>query len=279
MKWFRFYSEALHDPKVQLLPAETYRGWTQLLCLANETEPRGRLPRTMQDTAYKLHMDMATAESLIAELVDAGLIDRKNGRFLMHNWDVRQPDSDNIASRVQKHREKQKKPVTGNNNVTLHVTPSPRTSNVLDTDTEEKRGDTEKEKEKEERKEDAPTALTLPFVLAYVGKYQGRTAGGRPSPIQHSDLVSIERHYGSELCFQAAEAKGWDKPASYLRGWLNDHAGQTNEPETRDEAIARLGRPSGPSVPDALEDTDRVADGVHGLDSRSLAVARLGRGG
>lgn len=275
MKWFRFYSEALHDPKVQLLPAETYRGWTQLLCLANETEPRGRLPKTMQDTAYKLHMDMAQAEALVADLADAGLIDRKNGRFLMHNWDVRQPDSDNIASRVQKHREKQKRPVTSNDNVTLHVTPSARTSNVLEEDTEKKRRDPEEELEKE-REGEAPSALTLPFVLAYVGKYQGRTAGGVPSPIQHSELVSIERHYGSELCFQAAEAKGWDKPASYLRGWLNDHAAET-EPESRTEAIARLSRGPGVSVSDASEDPDGVANGIHGLDSRRLAIAQLGR--
>ena len=32
--WLRLYTEALHDPKVQRLPAKTFKGWINLLMLA-----------------------------------------------------------------------------------------------------------------------------------------------------------------------------------------------------------------------------------------------------
>ena len=129
-----------------------------------------------------------------------------------------------------------------------------------------------------EGERDAPSAPSLPFVFAYVGRHQQRTAGRPPSPVQHSELVSLEREHGSELCFQAAEARGWDKPASYLRGWINDH-GTESKPESREEAIIRLSRGTGGGVPEEAGHTDGVANGVSGLDRRSAAIARLGRGG
>lgn len=114
LPWFRFYSEVLHDGKIQRLPVETRWGWAMLLALANEQEPRGALPKEISDTAYALHVTEADAVKLVQDLVGARLVERKRGRFVMHNWDRRQPVSDDVSARVRKHREKQKGNVTGN---------------------------------------------------------------------------------------------------------------------------------------------------------------------
>lgn len=113
MKWWRFYSEALDDPKVQLLPAETFKGWVNLLCLVNETEPSrgqrsGYLPAKVEDIAYKLHgrdvEGFAKTTKLLDDLVEAGLFELKTGRYRAHNWSRRQPVSDDAATRMQETR-------------------------------------------------------------------------------------------------------------------------------------------------------------------------------
>ena len=49
--WFRFYAEALNDPKVQRLDGETFKGWVNLLCLAKAHD--GTLP-DIPDIAFGL---------------------------------------------------------------------------------------------------------------------------------------------------------------------------------------------------------------------------------
>lgn len=113
MKWWRFYSEALDDPKVQLLPADTFKGWVNLLCLVNETEPSrgqrsGYLPARVEDIAYKLHgrdIDgLEKTQKLLSDLVTAGLFEQKTGRYHAHNWSKRQPVSDDAATRMKETR-------------------------------------------------------------------------------------------------------------------------------------------------------------------------------
>lgn len=117
MKWFRYYSEALDDPKVQLLPAATFKGWVNVLSIVNETEPSrgpksGYLPRRVEDIAYKLHMDADATTFLLQELVTEGLLEERSGRFRVHNWPRRQFVSDDVTARVQGTRKKQKRNVT-----------------------------------------------------------------------------------------------------------------------------------------------------------------------
>jgi len=33
--WFRFYNDALDNPKVQLLPSDLFKTWVNLLCIAS----------------------------------------------------------------------------------------------------------------------------------------------------------------------------------------------------------------------------------------------------
>lgn len=100
MRWFRFYSEVLHDPKVRRLPSRLYKEWVMVLCLANIGKPRGRLP-SAEDVADHLGGSTRHAEGLLGRLKERGLLDEIEGRLVPHNWDTRQPPSDNAPERMQ----------------------------------------------------------------------------------------------------------------------------------------------------------------------------------
>jgi hypothetical protein len=107
MEWFRFYDEALNDPKVQRLPGDVFKTWVNLLCLASQQSERGTLP-CFADTAWILRMDEPLFTAQAQTLVQAGLLEPVHGdaRWAIHGWDNRQRKSDDVASRVRKHREK-----------------------------------------------------------------------------------------------------------------------------------------------------------------------------
>ncbi len=135
MQWFRFYHDALDDPKVQMLTPELFRHWVNILCVASRETLRGTLPVTLQ-LAFQLRTDVVTCDAILAELIERGLIDRlDDGRLAPHNWAVRQPDSDNGAERVRRHREtKRTRNVTRNVTGNVSVTP-PDTDTDTDTET------------------------------------------------------------------------------------------------------------------------------------------------
>jgi hypothetical protein len=118
MKWFRVYSEVLHDPKVRRLPCGLFKDWVLILCIANEGKPRGVLPSVV-DIAYHFNRSPAKVEALLADLLGRDLLDDEDGTLKPHNWDQRQFLSDDVAARVRKHRNG----VTGNVTEPLRVTP------------------------------------------------------------------------------------------------------------------------------------------------------------
>ncbi len=103
MKWFRFYSEAMRDPKVQKLRPEMFKHWVNLLCLANENEPRGTLPdvRTM---AFALHLRTDRCQNIVRTLTRRGLFDVTSDGLQPHNWGRRQYKSDDVTTRVKRFR-------------------------------------------------------------------------------------------------------------------------------------------------------------------------------
>ncbi len=106
MKWFRFYSEALQDPKVQALRPELFKAWINLLCLASDQDDRGSLP-PLANIAFVLHITPNRAERIVAELVDRGLVDEDDdGRRRMHAWDERQAGGDSGADRMRRYRDR-----------------------------------------------------------------------------------------------------------------------------------------------------------------------------
>jgi hypothetical protein len=134
-RWFRLYSEAMDDPKVQRLSPTLFKTWVNILCLAASKD--GRLP-SIDDVAFRLRISSQDAEQQISDLILAGLIDLDAQKSMSpHNWKTRQYVSDDSKLRVRKYRAKKKKQEC-NGNVTVTVTPPEqnRTDSEADTDSE-----------------------------------------------------------------------------------------------------------------------------------------------
>jgi hypothetical protein len=100
--WFRFYVEAVNDPKVQRLEPTLFRTWVNLLCLARLSD--GILP-SVDEIAFTLRLSSQDAQAHIDQLICAGLVDiLPDRRLTPHNWELRQYDSDSSASRTRKYR-------------------------------------------------------------------------------------------------------------------------------------------------------------------------------
>ena len=108
MQWFRFYNEALDNPKVQKLDGSTFKLWVNLLCVAGRND--GKLPSN-PDLAFALRIDEIALESLLDRLLIGGLIEvRKggqNGSYIApHDWEERQYKSDTSTPRVKRYRKR-----------------------------------------------------------------------------------------------------------------------------------------------------------------------------
>ena len=101
-RWFRFYDEALNDPKVQRLDPFLFKAWVNLLCLASQHG--GRLPG-IEDIAFALRLSQGEAETVLSFMISAGLVDQSDDELAPHNWNARQFKSDVSTKRVRKHRE------------------------------------------------------------------------------------------------------------------------------------------------------------------------------
>src|SRR6186713_1925318 len=111
-RWFRFYDDAVNDPKLIKLSDDIFRAWVNLLCVASKND--GVLP-AVDDVAIILRVKVARAAAIITELVSFGLLDKTATGFTPHNWDGRQFKSDISNERVKRYRERQRnvtEPVT-----------------------------------------------------------------------------------------------------------------------------------------------------------------------
>lgn len=104
--WLRIYSEVLNDPKVQKLPAEIFKGWINILCLAAQHD--GLLPCD-DDIAFALRIDNKAVIKLMKSLSGAGLIDELETGREPHNWNGRQYKSDVSTERVKRFRKRSMK--------------------------------------------------------------------------------------------------------------------------------------------------------------------------
>lgn len=105
MQWFRFYNEALNDPKVQKMPPEMFRLWVNLLCIASQADPRGIIPGDPDELAFILRVDRKLIVRGASFLQAQGLLEpTDDGMWVPHNWEGRQPESDDAASRMKRRR-------------------------------------------------------------------------------------------------------------------------------------------------------------------------------
>lgn len=107
-KWFRFYQEALDDPKVQKLDPFDFKCWVNMLCIACRHD--GKLPH-LPDIAFAMRMAIDDCQTVLERLSNGGLIDRASGgangmHYAVHNWEKRQYKSDTSTGRVKRFRER-----------------------------------------------------------------------------------------------------------------------------------------------------------------------------
>lgn len=100
-RWFRFYDDAINDPKILKLPEASRWHWTALLCIASKND--GFLPPT-DDVALMLRVKPGAAAAIIAQMKQCGLLDLEDGKFTPHNWSGRQYKSDVSTDRVKRFR-------------------------------------------------------------------------------------------------------------------------------------------------------------------------------
>lgn len=138
-RWFRFYDDALNDPKVQKLPGELFKFWVNMLCVASKND--GRLP--VDELPFLMRISEDELAVKLEELRTYGLVDHNEP----HNWKERQFKSDVTDPTNAERQARYRKNHNGKSNAVTHVTV---TATRTDTDTEQ---NTETEK-----KEAAPSS-------------------------------------------------------------------------------------------------------------------------
>lgn len=150
-RWFRFYDEAINDPKVLRLSDELYRAWTVLLCLTSKND--GRLPPA-DDIALALRMKSAKVCEWLTKLHSGGLLDKTETGFQPHNWNGRQYKSDTSNDRVKRYRARKC-------NVTDTVTVTAPEQKQI---TEQSRADTDARDDLKKRTGDFQQAIVKAFA-------------------------------------------------------------------------------------------------------------------
>ena len=250
-RWFRFYGETVDDPKAQRLPPTLFKSWVNLLCIASQNG--GSLP-SLEDIAFKLRLDEATAQEHIDELIRAGLIDDAAGVLEPHNWNGRQYVSDNSTERVRKHRKKKDETdqhvddetpwnVSLKQECNVSVTP-PDTETESDTDTEpDKKNNIQTNLESVAAREPDPTVVPLvrpsDHFLECKKAFNGSTSDMLAEIAQHMNanpdeahvsqwLASLLRANGTEAVQQSYQmlltARAEQKPIARVLPWWSKTA-------------------------------------------------------
>ncbi len=100
-RWFRFYSDAIRNPKVAVLPDADFRLWVELMAVAAEND--GAIP-SYDALKHLLNRRIDRLQSGVMRLVIGGLIDPVGDAFEPHNWRKFQYKSDTSTDRVKRFR-------------------------------------------------------------------------------------------------------------------------------------------------------------------------------
>ena len=108
-RWFRFYSDAMRNPKVLRLSDKDFRLWVGLMAVASEND--GAIPGD-DDLKLMLGMRLDHLKGGLDRLISGGLIDALADGYEPHHWAKFQYKSDTSNERVAKHRAKRNVTVT-----------------------------------------------------------------------------------------------------------------------------------------------------------------------
>jgi hypothetical protein len=245
-RWFRFYDDAVNDPKLLRLSDAMHRAWTTLLCIASKND--GVLP-PLTDVALMLRLKPAKVAEWLAVLTAGGLFDNNEGVFSPHNWNSRQYKSDVSNERVKRYRERK-----CNVTPTVTVTP-PETEQKQITETEQRKGT-------------RASALAAPWVAADRDRFWEAFPNkvGKADALKAFDKASHKTT--PEVLFPALDlyARKTDdrpfcNPATWLNQerWLDKPAGNTNGRRTvqqaADDLLTTL-RSFDEPAPDGLRDRE-----------------------
>lgn len=215
------YDELLDDPKVQMLPPETFKVWVNLLCLASRRE--GLLP-DLTAIAFALRFDEKRTKKIIGELVQRQLINVTKNGFEPHAWRDRQYQSDVSTDRVKRFRERQKER-EGNVSETVTGNVSNQVSGNGSQPVSETPPDTEAETDTEKK-----PAASAPGRVEFDVREKTMSDAARPMPVATDPDFSpmnilISNGYSLELDILPAIEKAkrdkkdfssWDS----LVGWV-----------------------------------------------------------
>lgn len=100
-RWFRFYADAIRDPKVATLSDGNFRLWIELLSVASTND--GLIP-PLEALKSLLKRRSDHLKAGVDALVKAVLLDPVEGGFEPHNWRKFQYKSDTSSERVKRFR-------------------------------------------------------------------------------------------------------------------------------------------------------------------------------
>ena len=100
-RWFRFYADAIRDPKVATLSDGNFRLWVELLSVAATND--GLIP-PLEALKSLLKRRSDHLKAGVDTLVKAALLDVTEGGYEPHNWRKFQYKSDTSTDRVKRFR-------------------------------------------------------------------------------------------------------------------------------------------------------------------------------
>lgn len=92
MKWFRFYSEFVDDPKIAMMSDTDQLIWVKALCLASADKQRGSITLSDEEIAWKLRIDLDRWKYALNRFYERGLIERFQGGYRITDWNENQRD-------------------------------------------------------------------------------------------------------------------------------------------------------------------------------------------
>lgn len=144
MKWFRFYHEFVDDPKIAMMSDSDQLMWVKALCLASDSNIRGTITLSDEEVCWKLRCTMETWKHAIDKFRAKGMIEHSRDGYIICNWEKRQYKTDDVKSRVSKHRAKKKTSKKAEGASVLEAETEPkRDCNVTVTPPEQNRSDSD----------------------------------------------------------------------------------------------------------------------------------------
>ena len=198
MKWFRFYADALRNPKVAALSDREFRLWVSLLSVASEND--GKIP-PLETLKHVLKTRLDHLSTGVERLLTIGLIDRLEASYTPHNWDKFQYKSDTSTPRVTLHRAK--------------VETAPDTEQI--------------QSQIEKKKETRVTRLSSPDFDQWYSRYPNKV--GKPEAqrafAKARTKTSLESlNEGLSRYLDKADDRPWCNPATWLNQerWADEPA-------------------------------------------------------